>query len=176
MKAFDAGETRATPNDLKLSERGAGHDACAAGLRGAGSVTRGTVRCSAWLGVAALLFVSLMEGCCSRAHQWLRATTLLLGRMSGRLLGLRLQAEHIVCNLRGPHPLPLRETLVLLLDPVQVIVRPGQVKTTGRGLFRSVARHLAKGLTAERAENAVRKLYIISKDQHQPLHANKLAA
>ena len=37
-------ETRATPNDLKLSERGAGHDACAAGLRGAGSVTRGTVR------------------------------------------------------------------------------------------------------------------------------------
>ena len=43
-------ERAKAPNEPELSERGAGHAACAAGLRGAGSVTRGTVRSSAGLG------------------------------------------------------------------------------------------------------------------------------
>ena len=49
-------KTRATPNDPKLSDRGARRATCAEGGEGggpeAGSVTRGTVRCSAWLAVA----------------------------------------------------------------------------------------------------------------------------
>ena len=40
-----------SPNDLKLSDCGAGQDACKAGLLGAGSMTSAAVRCSAWLGV-----------------------------------------------------------------------------------------------------------------------------
>ena len=39
-----------SPNDLKLSDREAGQDACVAGLPGAGSMTSAAVRCSAWLG------------------------------------------------------------------------------------------------------------------------------
>jgi hypothetical protein len=35
------------PTTPKLSDRGARRDACAAGLQGANSVTRGTVRCRA---------------------------------------------------------------------------------------------------------------------------------
>ena len=56
MKKENASES---PNDPELSERGAGRDACAAGLRGAGSVTRGTVRSSAWLGVIVLDILDL---------------------------------------------------------------------------------------------------------------------
>ena len=48
------------PNDPKLSERGGRRDACAAGSAGAGSVTPGAVRCSAWLGVAAVV-IGAME-------------------------------------------------------------------------------------------------------------------
>ena len=46
----------ATPNDLKLSDRRLGRDACAAGGKAAaeaGGVTETPVRSSAWLGVAA---------------------------------------------------------------------------------------------------------------------------
>ena len=42
------------PNDPKLSDSGGRRGSCAAGLRGAGAVTPGAVRCSAWLGVAAV--------------------------------------------------------------------------------------------------------------------------
>src|SRR4051812_13773985 len=42
---------RATANDPKLSDRGARRDGCAGEGGGAAGVTRGTVRCSAWLGV-----------------------------------------------------------------------------------------------------------------------------
>ena len=42
----------ATPNDPKLSDCGGRRGSCAAGLRGAGAVTPGAVRCSAWLGVS----------------------------------------------------------------------------------------------------------------------------
>ena len=42
----------ATPNDPKLSDSGVRRGSCAAGLRGAATVTHGAVRWSAWLGVA----------------------------------------------------------------------------------------------------------------------------
>ena len=49
-----------TPNDPKLSDRGARRGTCAAGGEGggqeAGAVTCGTVRCSAWLGVIGFAF------------------------------------------------------------------------------------------------------------------------
>ena len=38
------------PIDPKLSDGGAGQDACTAGSAGAGSMTSVAVRCSAWLG------------------------------------------------------------------------------------------------------------------------------
>ena len=47
----------ATPNDPKLSDRGVRRGTCMAGGKAAaeaGAVTHGAVRCSAWLGVAAV--------------------------------------------------------------------------------------------------------------------------
>ena len=52
-----ARETRATPNDLKLSDSGVRRGTCMVGGKAAveaGAVTHGAVRCSAWLGVAAV--------------------------------------------------------------------------------------------------------------------------
>ena len=52
---FHSRDTRATPNDPKLSDGRLGRDACAAGGKAAaeaGGVTEPPVRCSAWLGVA----------------------------------------------------------------------------------------------------------------------------
>ena len=43
-----------TPNDLKLSDCPARRDGCAGEGGGAAGVTRGAVRSSAWLGVAAV--------------------------------------------------------------------------------------------------------------------------
>lgn len=40
------------PNDPKLRDCGARRGSCTVGLRGAATVTRGAVLCSAWLGVA----------------------------------------------------------------------------------------------------------------------------
>ena len=48
------GENVATPNDLKLSDRGGWRECCAVGLLGAALVTAVAVRCSAWLGVAVI--------------------------------------------------------------------------------------------------------------------------
>ena len=42
------------PNDPKLSDGGGWRDGCAGEGGGAASVTAGAVRCSAWLGVAAI--------------------------------------------------------------------------------------------------------------------------
>jgi len=50
---------RATPNDLKLSDSGVRRGTCMVGgkvVAEAGAVTHGAVRCSAWLGVAAVVF------------------------------------------------------------------------------------------------------------------------
>ena len=50
-------EREMTPNDLKLSDRGARRTTCVVCGKAeaeAGSVTCGTVRCSAWLGVAVI--------------------------------------------------------------------------------------------------------------------------
>ena len=47
-------ETRATPNDPKLSDGGGWRDGCAGEGGGAASVTAGAVRCSAWLGLGIL--------------------------------------------------------------------------------------------------------------------------
>ena len=47
------GETVATPNDPKLSDRGVRRGTCTVGGKAAveaGAVTHGAVRCSAWLG------------------------------------------------------------------------------------------------------------------------------
>ena len=50
-------ETRATPNDLKLSDSGVRRGSCVVGGKAAveaATVTHGAVRCSAWLGVAVI--------------------------------------------------------------------------------------------------------------------------
>ena len=54
--AGQKGRVRATANDPKLSDCGGWRDSCAAGLRGAGAVTPGAVRCSAWLGAVFIGF------------------------------------------------------------------------------------------------------------------------
>ena len=51
-------KTRATPNDLKLSDSGVRRGTCTVGGKAAaeaGAVTHGAVRCSAWLGDSGLL-------------------------------------------------------------------------------------------------------------------------
>ena len=53
-----------SPNDPKLSDTERRHDACAAGLRGAGGVTERRVRCSAWLGFIGLVFRQSIDLIC----------------------------------------------------------------------------------------------------------------
>jgi hypothetical protein len=58
------GETRATPNDPKLSDRGVRRGTCMAGGKAgaeAGAVTHGAVRCSAWLGDVGFVALDGME-------------------------------------------------------------------------------------------------------------------
>ena len=52
-----SGDAQMTPNDPKLSDRGVRRGTCMVGGKAAveaGAVTHGAVRCSAWLGVAAI--------------------------------------------------------------------------------------------------------------------------
>ena len=55
MSIHNSEQVSNTPNDPKLSDRGGRRDACAAGSSGAGGVTTGAVRWSAWLGDVGLL-------------------------------------------------------------------------------------------------------------------------
>ena len=66
-------EARATPNDPKLSDRGARRGTCTVGGKAAveaGAVTCGAVRCSAWLGDSVVVrligFLKLGKGFASK--------------------------------------------------------------------------------------------------------------
>ena len=52
--AFVPRKREESPNDPKLRDSGVRRGSCAAGLRGAATVTHGAVLCSAWLGVAVI--------------------------------------------------------------------------------------------------------------------------
>ena len=54
-----------TPNDPKLSDGGGWRDGCVGEGGGAASVTAGAVRCSAWLGVAAVVMDAAPVPVCS---------------------------------------------------------------------------------------------------------------
>ncbi len=60
----------ATPNDLKLSDRGGWRTCCAVGLLGAACVTAVAVRCSAWLGVAVIGLVLIRREARRKPPEW----------------------------------------------------------------------------------------------------------
>jgi hypothetical protein len=62
---FHFQDTRATPNDSKLSDRGGWRGPCMAGATRrpeSGAVTAGAVRCSAWLGVGGFIGSQAPDG------------------------------------------------------------------------------------------------------------------
>ncbi len=101
-------------NDLKLSDCGGRRGSCAVGLRGAGAVTPGAVRCSAWFGVAVECVEAIELEC-------------LEGLAGARWPG-NLEGNRTAAGLHGEREAKKAATDLLLLDDARHIGEQARVR------------------------------------------------
>ena len=130
----------------------------------AATVTRGAVRCSAWLGVAGLGMIALgLKIVSARLSDLLlkaglRAASNKLARIRGVLSTMESRTQVTCLRLMYRVDLPLRETLVILLD-LHVLLHWPIPASLRLPLYRQRLSHrLSAGLDRSRVDRTVRAL------------------